>query len=152
VALVVKRTSSRVDLQLRQQRGRSAITRLRGLLITQQARTRVPIILLLQHIGSTSKSLKGLPPASTFEDIVAILQKYQGKTDDTIVFDTIGITDTTGNMGKFGRYLCDNGKENGHCMNHNLHLVAKLEFECEIVLVLKCFHFFITSSKQQLYL
>ena len=29
---------------------------------------------------------------------MAVLQKYQGGTEDTIVFDTIGITDTTGNM------------------------------------------------------
>jgi hypothetical protein len=29
-----------------------------------------------------------------------VLQKYQGETEDTIVLDTIGITDTTGNMGK----------------------------------------------------
>jgi hypothetical protein len=41
-----------VDLQLRQQRGRSAITKLCGLLITERALTRGPI-LLLQHIGST---------------------------------------------------------------------------------------------------
>ena len=78
--------------------------------------------------------MKGLPPASAFEDIVAIVQKYQGETEDTIVFDTIGITDTTGNMGKLGRYLCDNGKENGYCTDHNLHLVAKLAFVCEISL------------------
>ncbi len=37
-----------------------------------------------------------------YEDVVAVLQKYQGETEDTIVFDTIGITDTTGNMGKLG--------------------------------------------------
>jgi hypothetical protein len=46
-----------------------------------------------------------------YEDIVAALQKYQGEAEDTIVLDTISITDTTGNMGKLGRYLCDNGKK-----------------------------------------
>ena len=75
-----------------------------------------------------------------YKNILAVLQKYQGEAEDTIVFDTIGITDTTGNMGKLGRYLRDNGKEHGYCTDHNLHLVAKLEFECEIVLVLICFH------------
>ena len=75
-----------------------------------------------------------------YEDIVAVLQKYQGESKDTIVFDTIGITDTTGNMGKLGRYLRENGKEHGYCTDHNLHLVAKLAFEREIVRVLMCFH------------
>ena len=70
-----------------------------------------------------------------YEDIVAVLQKYQDAAEDTIVLDTIGITDTTGNMGKLGRYLCDNGKEHGYCTDHNLHLVAKLAFEHKIVLV-----------------
>ncbi len=71
---------------------------------------------------------------------MAVIQKYQGEAEDTIVFDTIGITDTTENMGKLGRYLHDNGKEHGYCMDHNLHLVAKLAFEHDIVLVLICFH------------
>ena len=75
-----------------------------------------------------------------YEDIVAVLQKYQGEAEDTIVFDTIGITDTTGNMGKLGRYICDNGKKHGYCTDHNLHLVAKLAFEREIVCVLMCSH------------
>ena len=30
-----------------------------------------------------------------YEDILVVLQKYQGKTEDTIVFETIGIMDTT---------------------------------------------------------
>jgi hypothetical protein len=67
-----------------------------------------------------------------YEDIMAVLQKYQGVTEDTIVLDTIGITDTTGNMGKLGKYLRDNGKEHGYCTDHNLHLVAKLAFDREI--------------------
>jgi len=71
-----------------------------------------------------------------YEDIVAVLQKYQGESEDTIVFDTIGITDTTSIMGKLGRYLRENCKEHGYCTDHNLHLVAKLAFEREIVRVL----------------
>jgi hypothetical protein len=38
-----------------------------------------------------------------YEDVVMALQQYQGEAKDTIVFDTIGITDTTGNMGMLGR-------------------------------------------------
>jgi hypothetical protein len=75
-----------------------------------------------------------------YEDIVAVLQKYQGEAEDTIALVSIGITDTTGNMGKLGRYLRDNSKEHGYCTDHNLHLVAKLAFEHESVLVLLCFH------------
>jgi hypothetical protein len=60
---------------------------------------------------------------------MVVLQKYQGETEDTIVLDTIGITDTTGNMDKPGKYLCDIGKEHDYCTDHNLHLVAKLAFD-----------------------
>jgi hypothetical protein len=67
-----------------------------------------------------------------YEDVVAVLQKYQGETEDTIVFDTIGITDMTGNMGKLGKYLRDNGKEHGYCTGRNLHLVPRLAFDREI--------------------
>ena len=67
-----------------------------------------------------------------YEDIMAVLQKYQGEIEDTILLDTIGITDTTGNMGKLGKYLRDNGKEHGDCTDHNLHLVARLACDCEI--------------------
>jgi hypothetical protein len=67
-----------------------------------------------------------------YEDVMAVLKKYQGETEDTIVFNTIGITDTAGNMGKLGKYLRDNGKEHGYCTDHNLHLVARLAFDREI--------------------
>jgi hypothetical protein len=66
-----------------------------------------------------------------YEDVMAVLQKYQGDTEDTIVLDTIGITDTTGNMGKLGKYLRDNGKEHEYCTDHNLHLVALTAFDRE---------------------
>ncbi len=74
-----------------------------------------------------------------YKDIVVVLQQYQGEAEDTIVFDTIGNTDTTGKMGKLCRYLRDNGKEHGYCTDHNLHLVAKR---------INVFPFIITSSKQ----
>ena len=66
-----------------------------------------------------------------YNDIADVLQNIQTGEDheDTIVFDTIGITDTTGNMGKLGQCLRDNNKEHGYCTDHNLHLVAKLAFD-----------------------
>jgi len=67
-----------------------------------------------------------------YEDVTAVLQKYQGETEDTIVFDTVGITDTTGNMGKLGKYLRDDGKEHGYCIltticiwSQNWHLIMR---------------------------
>ena len=79
------------------------------------------------------KSFEGLTTGKRiYEDAVVVLQKYQGETEDTVAFDTIGITDTTGNMGKLGKYLHNNGKEHGYCSDHNLHLVARLAFDCEI--------------------
>ena len=76
-----------------------------------------------------SKFLKRLITSEIiYEDIVAVLQKFQGTGEDMIVFDTIGITDTTGNMRKLGKYLRDYGKEPGYCI---LHLVTKLAFEHE---------------------
>ena len=67
-----------------------------------------------------------------YEDVTVVLQKYQVETEDTIVFDTVGITDMTGNMGKLGKYLRDDGKEHGYYTDHNLHLVARLTFDREI--------------------
>ena len=66
-----------------------------------------------------------------YDDIANVLKNIQTGEDheDTILFDTIGITDTTGNMGKLERYLRDNIKEHGYCTDHNLHLVAKLDFD-----------------------
>jgi hypothetical protein len=48
--------------------------------------------------------------------------------EDEIV-DTIGITDTTGNMGVLGRKLRENGQEHAYCTDHNFHLNAKLAFD-----------------------
>ncbi len=75
-----------------------------------------------------------------YEDVVA-LQKYQGETQDTIVFDIIGIMDTTGNMGKLEKYLRNNDKEHAYCTDHNLHLVALLAFdhEYDLCALLHCF-------------
>jgi hypothetical protein len=80
-----------------------------------------------------------------YDDVVAVLQKYQGETKDTIDFDLIGITDTTGSMGKLGKYLCNNGKEHGYCTDHNLHLVALQAFDCKYGLCALLHYFFVVS-------
>jgi hypothetical protein len=67
-----------------------------------------------------------------YEDVAVVFQKYQGETEDTIVLDTIGTSDTTGIMGELGKNLRDNGKDHGYCTDHNLHLVAKLSFDREM--------------------
>ena len=71
-----------------------------------------------------------------YEDVKSVLARYKSETImlvedkivDTIV-DTIGITDTTGNMGVLGRKLCENGQEHAYCTDHNFHLNAKLAFD-----------------------
>ena len=71
-----------------------------------------------------------------YEDVKSVLARYKSETImlvedkivDTIV-DTIGITDTTGNMGVLGRKLRENGQEHAYCTDHNFHLNAKLAFD-----------------------
>ena len=41
--------------------------------------------------------------ANIYEDIMSVLAKYNGKT--MMVMDTVGVTDTTGNMGKLGFFV-----------------------------------------------
>jgi hypothetical protein len=65
--------------------------------------------------------------ANIYEDIMSVLEKYKGET--TMVMDTVGVTDTTGNMGKLGQFLRNNGHEHAYCTDHNFHLNAKLAFE-----------------------
>ncbi len=38
-----------------------------------------------------------------------------------IVLDTTGITDTTGNMGKLGQHIRENGCRHGYCTEQNFH-------------------------------
>jgi hypothetical protein len=65
--------------------------------------------------------------ANIYEDIMLVLAIYNGKT--MMVMDTVGVTDTTRNMGKLGQFLCDNGHEHAYCTDHSFHLNAKLAFE-----------------------
>ena len=61
-----------------------------------------------------------------YADVKRVLNKYNG--DSTIVFDVIGITDTTGNMGVLGQHCQANGEEHAYCIDHVCHLNAKLAF------------------------
>jgi hypothetical protein len=63
-----------------------------------------------------------------YADIKAVLAKTKGETV-MMMEDTIGITDTTGNMGVVGRFLCENGHKHAYCTDHNFHLNAKLAFD-----------------------
>ena len=59
-----------------------------------------------------------------FEDQISVLDGYSEKPS----FSLIGITDTTGNMGKLGEHLRADGREHAYCTDHNFHLNAKLAF------------------------
>jgi hypothetical protein len=61
-----------------------------------------------------------------YNDIQAVLKKFMGASD--FVQDTIGITDTTGNMGKLGKFLRESGHEHAYCTDHVFHLTASLAF------------------------
>lgn len=65
-----------------------------------------------------------------YADIKSVLTKFKGETV-LMMEDTIGITDTTGNMGVLGRFLRENGHEHAYCTDHNFHLNAKLAFDCK---------------------
>ena len=61
-----------------------------------------------------------------YNDIQSVLEKFMG--DFGFVQDTIGITDTTGNMGKLGKFLREGGREHAYCTDHVFHLTASLAF------------------------
>ena len=61
-----------------------------------------------------------------YNDIQAVLTKFMCASD--FVQDTIGITDTTGNMGKLGKFLRESGHEHAYCTDHVFHLTASLAF------------------------
>ena len=50
----------------------------------------------------------------------------------------MGVTDTTGNMGKLGEYLRDHGYEHAYCTDHNFHRNALLAFLGEFIRLLSC--------------
>jgi hypothetical protein len=71
------------------------------------------------------KVFKGITTAE------AVYKKFQGTNRMTVILDSIGITDTTGNMGKLGQYCPENGRRHGYCMDHNFHRNAVLAFNGE---------------------
>lgn len=70
-----------------------------------------------------------------YDDIMTVLARFvsEGQAPD-FVQDTIGITDTTGNMGKLGKFLRDNGHEHAYCTDHVFHLTAILAFSGKLLL------------------
>jgi hypothetical protein len=77
------------------------------------------------------KVLKGITTGeAVYNDITQVLQKFQGNRT-TVILDSIGITNTTGNMGKLGQYCRENGRRHGYCTNHNFHCNAILAFNGE---------------------
>jgi hypothetical protein len=84
--------------------------------------------------------------ALIFEDISSVLAKFNN-TDSVLLhtvddasmtgsitmtamsLNTIGITDTTGKMGKLGEYLQENGREHAYCFAHLIHLVHRNAFD-----------------------
>jgi len=76
-------------------------------------------------------------------DIEQVLAKFQGG-NTTVVLDTIGITDTTGNMGKLGQYCRNNGRRHGYCTDHNFHRNAIKAFKR------KLFYYFVDDDHSYL--
>lgn len=90
--------------------------------------------------------------AMIFEDISSVLSQFN-RADSVLLADVdnsctssycstpttaaknnmIGVTDTTGNMGKLGEYLRNNGQEHAYCFGHLIHLVAGIAFDRKIV-------------------
>ena len=64
-------------------------------------------------------------------DVESVIDEFKDET--TVVLDTIGITDTTGNMGKLGVYCRENGRRHAYCIDHNMNRCAQLAFDREFV-------------------
>lgn len=63
--------------------------------------------------------LRGQQHVKHYNDIQAVMDKY--KRDQTVVSDTIGITDITGNMGKLGKHCRD------HKCRHGTTVLIKIQ-------------------------
>jgi hypothetical protein len=69
---------------------------------------------------------------AVYNDIAQVLQMFQGNRT-TVILDSIGITNTTGNMSKLGQYCHENGRRHGYCTDHNFHRNAILAFNGEYI-------------------
>jgi hypothetical protein len=67
-----------------------------------------------------------------YNDIQSVLQKFMGG-EFNFVQNTIGITDTTGNMGRLGTFLQEAGHEHAYCTDHVFHLTASLAFSGKLL-------------------
>jgi len=65
--------------------------------------------------------------ARIYTDVKRVLDNYSGES--VLIYDVMGITDTTGNMGVLGQHCRRNGKEHAYCTDHNFHLNATLAFD-----------------------
>ena len=72
-----------------------------------------------------------------YDDIISVLKKFS--TSTSMVLDTIGITDTTGNMGKMGEYCRQNGRRHAYCTDHNFNRNAQLAFDRKFILHINIF-------------
>ena len=71
-----------------------------------------------------------------YNDVISVLNKFS--TSTSVVLDTIGITDTTGNMGKMGMFCRENGRRHAYCTDHNFNRNAQLAFDRKLI-----FHIYI---------
>ena len=70
-------------------------------------------------------------------DIISVLKKFS--TSTSVVLDTIGITDTTDNMGKMGMYCRENGRRHAYCTDHNFNRNAQLAFDRKLIFHINIF-------------
>lgn len=61
-----------------------------------------------------------------YNDVAAVLARF--KKASTVILDYLGVTDTTGNMGKLGAYCRENNRRHAYCTDHNFHRNAILAF------------------------
>jgi hypothetical protein len=64
-----------------------------------------------------------------YHDIAAVLARF--KSLSMVILDYLGVTDTTGNMGKLGAYCRENNRRHAYCTDHNFHRNAILAFNRE---------------------
>ena len=77
--------------------------------------------------------------ARIYTDVKRVLDSYSGEC--VLIYDVMGITDTTGNMGVLGQHCRRNGKEHAYCTDHNFHLNATLAFDRKFTLYITLHRF-----------
>ena len=59
-----------------------------------------------------------------YNDVASVLEQFKVATME--ILDTIGVTDTTGDMRKMGQYCRDNNCRHLYCIDHNFNRNAQL--------------------------